>query len=195
MNVRRLATALLLSGVAVIVTATPAFAHAELIASDPAQNASIAAPPQQVQLTFNEPVSLAENPVTITGPDGASWTIGQPSIAGAVITVPVQPSGPAGAYTLAYRVVSGDGDAIDGTVPFTLTAAVPAPTTATPPPTTSTTEAPPSSTVSAETIAAPATDSDDGGVPVLVWIIGAVVLLAAGLVVALRMARSKNSGT
>lgn len=198
MNVRRLATVLLLSGVAVIGTATPAFAHAELIASDPAQNAALAAPPQQVSLTFNEPVTLAPNPVTITGPGGVAWTVGQPSIAGAVITIPVTPMGPAGPYTLAYQVVSDDGDAINGSVPFTLTAAVPAPpTTTTAPPTTTTTttttETPPSTTASAEPAAA--TSDDDGGVPVSVWIIGAVVLVAAGVVVALRGARSKNSGT
>ncbi|HEX6353320.1 copper resistance CopC family protein [Actinophytocola sp.] len=195
MIVRRLATAFLLSGMAVIVTATPAFAHAELIASDPAQNASVAAPPQQVSLTFNEPVTLAPNPVTITGPGGAAWTVGQPSIAGAVITVPVQPSGPAGPYTLAYQVVSDDGDAINGSVQFTLTAAVPAPTTTTtPPPTTTTTEeAPPSTTASA--VQAADTSDSNSGIPVWVWILGAVVVVAVGVAVALRVARPKNPGS
>lgn len=72
MNIRRLASALLLSAAAVTLTATPAFAHAELKASDPAQGASIATPPQQVSLTFAEAVTLPDNPVTVTGPDGAS---------------------------------------------------------------------------------------------------------------------------
>lgn len=191
MMVRRLATALLLSGVAVIVTATPAFAHAELIASDPAQNASIAAPPQQISLTFNEAVTVPANPVTITGPDGTTWTAGTPSIAGAVVTVPVTPAGPAGAYTLAYQVISDDGDDVRGSVQFTLTAAVAAPTTAAPPPTT---EAPPSTTASAENTAATTSDSDSG-VPVWVWILGAVVLVAVGVTVALRLGRAKNTGT
>ena len=189
MYIRRLATVLLLSGLAVVATATPAFAHAELIASDPASGASVAAPPQQVQLTFNEAVTLPADPVTITGPEGASWTIGQPSIAGAVVTVPVQPSGPAGAYTLTYRVVSDDGDDVTGTVAFTLTTAA---TTTTPPPTTtdtSTTVAP-TTTVPA---AAPASEDSDGGIPVWVWLLGAAVLVAVGVVVALRLARHKRS--
>ncbi len=177
MDVRRLAAALLLSGVAVVATATPAFAHAELIASDPAQGAALPAPPQQVALTFNEPVTPAADPVTITGPEGASWTVGTPSIAGAMVTAPVQPSGPAGAYTLTYRVVSDDGDEVTGTVAFTLTTAA---TTTTNP-----TTAAPTTTAPA---AAPTSDTDDG-VPAWVWILGAAVLLAIGVLVALRLAR------
>jgi len=195
LNIRRLATALLLSGVAVIVTATPAFAHAELIASDPAQNASLATAPQQIQLTFNEAVTVPENPVTITGPDGAAWTAGTPSIAGAVVTVPVQASGPAGPYVLAYQVISDDGDDVRGSVAFTLTTAVAVPTTSTAsPPMTSAPPPATTTTASAENTAATTSDSD-GGVPVWVWILGGVVLVGAGLVLGLRMARPKNSGS
>jgi methionine-rich copper-binding protein CopC len=191
MNVRGLAIALLLSGVAVVVSATPAFAHAELVGSDPAQNATVAVVPQQVQLTFNEPVTVAENPVTVTGPEGVSWTVGQPSITGAVVTVPVQASGPAGGYTLTYRVLSSDGDVVDGSVAFTLASAVPGPTASSPtssaPPTT---EVPPTSTASA----APAVGGSSGGVPVWVWVLGGVVLVVVGVVVALRLGRGRKAG-
>lgn len=191
MNLRRLVTVFLLSGVAVVATATPAFAHAELIASSPAQNAALDTAPQQVDLTFSEPVTPAANPVTITGPDGVSWTVGAPRVADVVVTVPVQPTGPAGAYTLTYQVVSADGDAVSGTVQFTLTTAVAAapPTTTT---TTPETTAPPPTTPSPGSAAA-STEDSDGGVPVWVWILGAVVIIAAGVVVALRVARSKSS--
>ena len=185
MNGRRLAVALLLSAAATVVTATPAFAHAELIASTPAEGAALAAPPEQVQLTFSEAVTLPENPVAVAGPDGVSWTVGQPSVAGAVVTVPVRPAGPAGAYTLTYRVVSSDGDEIGGNVPFTLTAAVP--TTQSPPPTTDTT------VTTTQTTAADAAEDDSGGVPVWVWILVAVVVLAGGVVVAMRLGRPKSS--
>jgi methionine-rich copper-binding protein CopC len=191
MTLRRLATVLLLSGVAVVATATPAFAHAELKGSTPAEGASLAEAPQQVQLTFSEAVTLPATPVTVTGPDGAAWAAGAASIAGAVVTVPVTPNGPAGAYTLTYNVVSDDGDPITGTVKFTLTAAVPG---AEAPPTTSTTaEAP--TTTSSTTAVATTSDDSGGGVPVWVWILGAVVVVAIGLVVALRLGRPRNSGT
>jgi methionine-rich copper-binding protein CopC len=187
MNLRRLATVLLLSGVAVVATATPAFAHAELTGSSPAQNASLAEAPQQVQLTFSEAVTLPDNPVTVAGPEGASWTVGTASIAGAVVTVPVTPSGPAGAYTLTYNVISDDGDAISGTVPFTLTAAVPGATG------TTTSEPPPTSPPTTAAPAAASTNDSDGGIPVWVWIVGAVVVVAAGVLLALRLGRPKGS--
>ena len=191
MNLRRLATVLLLSGVAVVATATPAFAHAELTGSSPAQNASLAEAPQQVQLTFSEAVTLPDNPVTVAGPEGASWTAGTASIAGAVVTVPVTPSGPAGAYTLTYNVVSDDGDPISGTVQFTLTTAVPGGTT------TTTTSAPaasnPPTTSTTSTPAAASSSDAGGGVPVWVWILAAVVVVVGGLLVALRLGRPKSS--
>jgi copper resistance protein C len=115
-----------------------------------------------------------------------------------VITVPVQASGPAGRYTLTYRVVSGDGDAVTGTVAFTLTAAAaPATSTTTAAPATTTAD-PPSTVDSAGAGDASGGDSadradSDGGVPVLVWIIGAAVVLVAGAVVALRAGRGRRS--
>lgn len=195
MNPRRLATAFLLGAAAVLATATPAAAHAELIASDPVQDASLPAPPQQVQLTFNEPVSLDTDPVVVTGPGNVEWTVGQPTVAGAVVTAPVQATGPSGRYTLIYQVLSKDGDAVTGSVSFTLTAAAPPPTTTTTTTaTTTTTEQPPTTTATTSAAVAPASDPDDG-VPVWVWLLGAVAVLAVAVVVALRAGRSRSSGS
>ncbi len=192
MMLRRLAAVFLLSGIAVVATATPAFAHAELIDSNPAEDAALATPPQQVVLTFNEPVTLGANPVTVTGPGGASWTVGAPVADGAVLTAPVQASGPAGTYSIIYEVVSTDGDDVTGAVTFTLTAAVapPATTTTTTTELTTTTEAPPTTTSVAPAAGEP---TDDGGVPAWVWVLGAVVVLAVGVVVVLRLRRAKGA--
>ena len=193
MMLRRLAAVFLLSGIAVVATATPAFAHAELIDSNPAEDAALATPPQQVVLTFNEPVTLGANPVTVTGPGGASWTVGAPVADGAVLTAPVQASGPAGTYSIIYEVVSKDGDDVTGAVTFTLTAAVAPPatttTTTTTEPTT-TTETPPTTTSVAPVAGEP---TDDDGVPAWVWVLGAVVVLAVGVVVVLRLRRAKGA--
>ncbi|HWM05888.1 MAG TPA: copper resistance CopC family protein [Actinophytocola sp.] len=197
MLVRRLAAAVLLSGLTLTLTATPALAHAELIASTPAENATIAAAPRNVQLTFNEPVALGANPIEIVGPGNVTWQVGKPALAGPVITAPVVATGPAGKYTLVYRVVSGDGDAVSGSVPFTMSTAVapPTPTTSAAP----TTSAPAGSaeaTVSA-TRSEPATDAsapaaDDDGTPLWVWLLGGALLLAAIAVVTLRVRRSSR---
>ncbi len=190
MSVRRLLAAAVLSGVALVATATPALAHAELTASTPAKGASLATPPVEVSLTFDEPVTLGENPISVTGPGGVSWTVGTPTIAGAVITAPVQASGPAGPYTLAYTVISDDGDDVTGSVAFTLTAPADQTTTTA---TTTTTEAAASTTTTRSDVATTSADDTGGGIPVWVWIVGAVLLVAAGLLIALRVGRPRRS--
>lgn len=194
MNLRRLGAALLLTGLALAGTAVPASAHAELLSSDPAAGTSLPAAPKQIQLTFSEAVGLPADPITVTGPDGATWKVGQVTVAGPVITAPVEATGPAGEYVVDYKVISEDGDEIGDKLRFTLSAAATpstssaAPTT-TPPPATTTT--PPPATTSAPAPVASSTPADDGGVPVWVWIVGAVVLVGAGAFGALRLGRTK----
>lgn len=194
MHIRRLTVAALLTVAATIATATPAFAHAKLIASTPTAGEALAAPPQQISLTFSEPVTPAANTVAIAGADGTAWTVGTPSVAGAVVTVPVQPVGPAGAYTLTWRVTSSDGDEIDGTIAFTMAVAAAPPTTSTTtPPTTS--EAPTTTATTAPAVDPAAQSESDSGLPVWLWILIAVAaLLVAGLV-GLRVAGGKKSRT
>jgi hypothetical protein len=176
---RRLAAALLLSGAILVATATPAFAHAELTASTPAENASLAAAPTRIELTFNEPVTLPENPIEIVGPQNVTWQVGTPQVAGPVVSAEVTPTGPAGRYTLVYRVVSDDGDTVSGSVAFTLTAAA-APAT-----TTTTTGPAPTSTEPSRTSPV----ASDGGTLLWVWLLGGAVLLAALVFVTLRVRR------
>jgi methionine-rich copper-binding protein CopC len=190
MNLRRIGAALLLAGLALVGTATPALAHAELLSSDPAAGAALPAAPKQIQLTFSEPVGLPDSPLSVTGPDGSHWTIGTPTVAGAVITAPVEPVGPAGEYVLDYKVISDDGDIVGSTLKFSLATAVATSSSSAAAPTTTT---PPTTSATASTTSAPqATGStgDGDGVPVWVWIIGAVVLLGGGAFVALRLGRS-----
>jgi methionine-rich copper-binding protein CopC len=172
-----LSTALLLTGTAMLAIAGPAFAHAELNSSDPAKDASLSAAPQQIKLTFSEAVDVPAGAITVAGADGSQWTVGQAVRTDAVITVPVTPAGPAGQYTISYKVISDDGDAVTGKIPFTLTAAVP---TSTQPATTTAQQATPTAQETQST----------GGVPVWIWIVGAVILVAVGVVVAMRTRRT-----
>jgi copper resistance protein C len=64
--------AILLVGAACVLTATPALAHARLKSSNPAEGASLAAAPTAISLTFAEAVTVAADPIRVTGPDGAS---------------------------------------------------------------------------------------------------------------------------
>jgi copper resistance protein C len=173
---RRLAVALLLAGIALVATATPALAHAELLASTPPANASLANAPATVELTFDEPVTLPENALEVVGPGNVTWQLGTPTLTGATVSAPVTAQGPAGQYTLVYRVISGDGDPVSGSVAFTLTAAAtPAATTAATP----SSAAPPRTEPSA----------GDGGTLLWVWLAAGAVLFAALVFVTLRVRR------
>ena len=124
MTLARTLLVTILAALGVLAATSPAWAHATLATSSPAQGATLATAPTQVNLTFAEAVTLPASPISITGPDGSKWTVGTPSVAGPVVSAPVTPRGPAGRYALTYKVISDDGDPITGTVTFTLTAPI-----------------------------------------------------------------------
>lgn len=196
MFVRRMFAVLLLVATAGLAFVTPASAHTSLKSSNPAKGASLAAAPSEIVLTFSEPVQVEPGAITVTGPSGAQWTVGQVAVAGPVVTAPVTPAGPAGQYTINYRVISADGDPVRGTVPFTLTAAVPS-ATSTPPTTSSSSQVAQTPTTNATVTQAPAPAAqqtgDSGGIPIWVWIVGAVVVVAAGVVLGGRAGKRKTS--
>ncbi|OZM72546.1 copper resistance protein CopC [Amycolatopsis antarctica] len=173
---RRAAVAVLLTAFALLGLAVPASAHNVLVSSDPAENAALPAAPPVVTLTFDQYVQAGDsNQVAVTGPDGSQWAEGQISVRGNVVTAPVRPLGPAGQYTVGYRILSADGHPVPGEIRFTLTTAG------------NGTPAPADAAASGGTgTQASEADSGSGGVPVWVWIVGAVLLLGVGLVLALR---------
>src|SRR6202011_5537210 len=99
-----------------------ASAHAVLIATDPAKGAKLTTGPAQVSATFNEPLQTAFAAMTVVGPDTNLWSTGDPRVDGAVISVALRPLGPAGSYTVNYRVTSADGHVVTGSWAFELTA-------------------------------------------------------------------------
>jgi copper resistance protein C len=173
---RRLSALCALIGLALLLSAAPASAHNVLISSDPVDGASLATGPERVSLTFDLPVQPGFTTVTVTGPDGNQWQAGAPAEQGAVVSVPVQPLGPAGEYTVGYQVLSADSHPVRGVVRFTLT--TPGTGTATAPPPTAAPGGPTSGS-----------EGDTGGTPVWPWLAGAGVLLVAGVAVALRVSR------
>ncbi|WP_234831230.1 copper resistance CopC/CopD family protein [Rhodopseudomonas palustris] len=101
---------------AVLLLPALAHAHAGLVSSDPAAEAVLATAPATLSLTFNEPVeplalSLIDaqgnsHPITEIARDGASLRFAPPS---ALST---------GGHVLSWRVVSGDGHPIGGSLTF-----------------------------------------------------------------------------
>ncbi len=176
---RRYFSALVLALLAATAVAVPAQAHAELKSSNPASGAALDAPPEQVELTFSDVISLPDgDAITITGPDGAKWPITQSAAVDRTITAKFDTAAmKAGAHTLAWKAKADDGDTIEGNYTFTMNVAATASSAA---PTSSVTMSAPVSN-SAETSASPESDET----PMLwLWIvIGLVVVVGAILLV------------
>jgi methionine-rich copper-binding protein CopC len=143
-----------------------AAAHAARIAADPADNAALAQGPQRVSATFNEQLQPEFAAMTVVGPDGNLWSTGDPQVQGAVIAVGVRPLGPAGTYTVNYRVTSADGHPVSGSWSFRLSVAA----TGTPGP----------------SAAILADSGGDGGIPVWPFLVAGALIIGGGILWAAR---------
>jgi methionine-rich copper-binding protein CopC len=144
-----------------------ASAHATRIATDPVDNAALTQSPQTVSASFNEQLQSQFAAMTIVGPDGNLWSTGDPKVEGAIVSVGVRPLGPAGTYTVNYRVTSADGHVVSGSWSFRLTVTG----TGTPGP------------------LASATSPSDDGIPVWPFFVAAGLIVAGGAVWAVRRQR------
>lgn len=174
----RAVAVLLAAGLALLIGAGPASAHAQLEGSDPPDGSSLATGPSTVSIHFSDSMQTGFNTVTVIGPDHLAYQQGPVTAANDTVTVGVTPLGPAGKYEIGYRVVSDDGHPVSGSVSFTLTQAgtgkgVPV------------SDAP----QSAEAAAGGESGGGSGGAPVWPWIVGAVVLVGGGVALALRLGR------
>ncbi|MEW1841258.1 copper resistance CopC family protein [Nonomuraea angiospora] len=119
---RRLLTVLLLAFAAAGIAPPAAQAHNVLISSDPKDGATLPAAPAQVTLVFDQAVRQGYAQVGVTGPDGSSWADGSAEVAAERVSVRVKPLPSAGAYTVGYRILSADGHPVTGKITFTLAA-------------------------------------------------------------------------
>ncbi|BAX95016.1 copper resistance CopC family protein [Mycobacterium shigaense] len=146
--------------VAVALTATlaapAAAAHATRVSTAPADDAALTTGPDRVSAVFNERLQTTFAAMTVVGPDANVWSTGEPRVQGAVVSIGLRPLGPAGTYTVNYRVTSADGHVVCGSWSFRLTVAG----TGTPGP--------------------PAATANTGGaIPLWPFVLGAVALMAA----------------
>jgi methionine-rich copper-binding protein CopC/putative copper export protein len=97
------------------------WAHAVLLASDPARDAVLIASPTEVRLTFSEPPEAAFSTVVVADAAGTRYESGRPSIDvddSSSLVVPVRRL-PRGVYTVRWRVVSSlDGHSTAGAFSF-----------------------------------------------------------------------------
>jgi len=179
-----LATVLSAVAVTLIATAVPASAHDVLRSTNPADGAVVDRLPDRVVLTFDEPALAIGPEAVVTGPAGPV-SDGQPQLVDAEVRQPVR-AGPAGRYTVLWRVTSADGHPVSGTFAFTTQQGSAASPTATP----GTTTAPSTSPSSASTTApmsvpatSPSATPQTAGLPgpaVVAVLAGVIALLALG---------------
>jgi copper transport protein len=95
--------------------ASPAGAHATLTGTTPAADELLDAPPDTVELRFDEPVETVEGAVRVFGPDGERVDAGTVETADGGATLRAAVDGDAeGTYTVAWRVTSEDSHALSG---------------------------------------------------------------------------------
>ena len=98
-------------------------AHTVLVGSDPAAGATIAELPEEITLTFANPLltlgKAAINRVVVTDPMGATITSKDNVVHGAVLTNVLSPSMVmSGKYSVTFRVAAQDGHVLNGSFLF-----------------------------------------------------------------------------
>ena len=106
---------------ALVVSTGVAAAHAKLESMTPANGSSMAAPPTQVVLTFNEPVGSNGTQVVVRSPGGKDVATGDAQVIDNKVTQPVGAMVEAGKYRVDARVVSADGHPVIVSGSFTVT--------------------------------------------------------------------------
>ena len=117
---------LVLFAVFVLSTVLPsAYAHSELVSSNPSASTNIEQLPEQIELEFNEELlNLGSgNSVSIISPSGEDLGMGETSTDGARITRLLNTTSELGAFEVKYRVASADGHILKGSFTFNLTEA------------------------------------------------------------------------
>jgi hypothetical protein len=121
---RRPGRATAAAALAIGLLATSAWAapfHLHLLRSSPEANATVAAAPDSIRLSFSQMPELKVTTVTVTGPGSASVALA-PLASGdsATVVAGVKGKMSAGTYTVAWRTMAKDGHMARGTFAFTV---------------------------------------------------------------------------
>lgn len=98
-----------------------AFAHAQLLSSTPSGSEIVDKRPEELRLTFNEPVSPAS--IKWFAPDGGEHAVSNARSEKNDIVVPVPVTLARGTHLISYRVTSIDGHVVAGSFAFSLSEA------------------------------------------------------------------------
>jgi methionine-rich copper-binding protein CopC len=187
-----IAAVLLGSGIT-LAAAGPAQAHDDLLGSFQDADSTVAVSPDEITLSFSgELISDMQSAVIeVTAPGGENIATDAPTVSGTTITQHLEPNPPDGAFTVLWRVVSGDGHPISGEYTYTVE---PIQSDASTPGAGATEQAPEPSITSAETTTNTGGSEPFGGVallPILAVLTG-VIILGAGFIVVFKVTRERR---
>lgn len=109
--------------------APAAYAHAELVVTNPGNGEHLAAGPKELTLRFSEGVNTVHDGIRVLDKDGKQLNKAAARSAGDTIHVPVPANLKDGVYTVDWRVVSEDSHPIHGAFVFSIGDATAAPLT------------------------------------------------------------------
>jgi copper transport protein len=115
-------TALLLLCLSLLVP-TLVWAHQRLVGTSPADGSTETTVPRELRLRFNEPVQLSFTRLELSGPHGASVTLGPlrvPADSASVLVVAIAGPLRAGEYLVQWSSASRDGHPVRGEYRFTI---------------------------------------------------------------------------
>lgn len=121
-RVTRRGLVVLLAVVLQLVLPLNAYAHQQLLRSEPAQGDHLSEVPRTLHLVFNEPVELAVSRLALAGPNG---TVALPRLrlhsdSSTVLLADIAGPLEAGTYTVTWQVVGSDGHPVRGEFAFTI---------------------------------------------------------------------------
>jgi hypothetical protein len=172
----------------VLVPATPALAHNQLVSAAPDRDATLRKAPTAVTLAFLQRLDPESTTVVVSDAGKRPVPASEPVVKAKTAAVTLDGPLDNGRYTVAYRVVSVDGHPVQGS--YTFTVADPTPPSAAPAPTL------PSAAPSAEPVpsaVALAAPTDSGVSAGRLAGIGAAVVVLAALVILLSVSRRRRA--
>ena len=176
----------------VLVPASPALAHNQLVSAKPDRNATLRKAPTEIRLAFLQRLDPKFTTVVVSDADKRQLPSAKPTVKAKTAQLKLDQPPENGKYTVAYRVVSVDGHTVEGSYTFTVDG--PAPASAAPSAVASADvpAAAPSAAATATLAAVPASEDSavSGG---LLAGLGAVVLVLAAVVIFLYVSRRRRT--
>lgn len=179
--------------VTALAVAAPASAHNYYVSSTPGVDEVLTTLPEEFVVTTNDNLldlagSVGGFLMKVTGPDGLFYGDGCVTVSGASVSMPAA-LGTEGDYTLEWQAVSADGHTVSGTVPFQWQ-----PSAGEESATQGSTTVP---NCGSDVVIAPENStgsSDDDVTTDILWIGGAIGVVAVAVIAALLLVRPKKKG-